>query len=65
MRFGPRGDRMVMIENPTTHDQDAEPPTPDGEEPDAEQLRPGSEPASHPDPDPGAGTTHDQHDEDM
>ena len=53
-----------MTENPVTHDQDADPPTPDGEEPDAEQLRPGSEPASHPDPDPGAGTTHDQHDED-
>ena len=34
------------------HDQDAEPPTPDGEEPDTDQLRPGSEPASDPDPDP-------------
>lgn len=36
------------------HDQDSEPPTPDNEEPDTEQLRPGSEPASDPDPDPGA-----------
>lgn len=35
----------------TEHDQDADPPTPTGEEPDAEQLRPGSEPASDPDPD--------------
>ena len=39
------------------HDQDADPPTPDGEEPDQEQLRPDSEPASDPDHDPGAGTT--------
>lgn len=37
------------------HDQDAEPPTPDGEEPDADQLREGSEPASDPDPAPGEG----------
>ena len=37
-------------------DQDAEPPTPDGEEPDTDQLDPESEPASHPDPDPGGGT---------
>lgn len=37
------------------HDQDAEPPTPDGEEPDMTQLDPDSEPASHPDPDPDAG----------
>jgi hypothetical protein len=44
-------------ENPDqTHDQDAEPPTPDGEEPTTEQLEPGSEPASHPDPDPGSGS---------
>ncbi|MFW6775030.1 hypothetical protein ACOACO_12140 [Nocardioides sp. CPCC 205120] len=35
------------------HDQDAEPATPTGEEPDAEQLEPGSEPASDPDPEPG------------
>jgi hypothetical protein len=34
------------------HDQDAEPPTPDGQEPDTEQLDPDSEPASDPDPDP-------------
>ncbi|MDN7122162.1 hypothetical protein INN71_12255 [Nocardioides sp. ChNu-153] len=35
------------------HDQDAEPSTPTGEEPDTDQLEPGSEPASHPDPEPG------------
>lgn len=39
------------------HDQDAGPPTPTGEEPDQEQLQPGSEPASDPDPDPDASTT--------
>ena len=42
-----------MTEDTTPHDQDAEPPTPDGQEPDDEQLEPGSEPASDPDPDPG------------
>ena len=52
-----------MTENPDTHDQDADPPTPDGEEPDAGQLRPGSEPASDPDPDLDE-TTNDQHKED-
>jgi hypothetical protein len=36
-------------------DQDSEPPTPDGEEPSVEQLDADSEPASHPDPDPGPG----------
>ncbi|CAB4933393.1 unannotated protein [freshwater metagenome] len=41
----------------THHDQDADPPSPDGQEPDQEQLHPGSEPASDPDPDPDAGTT--------
>lgn len=41
-----------MTENPNEHDQDAEPPTPDNEEPDQEQLEPGGEPGSHPDPDP-------------
>lgn len=41
-----------MTEN-QTHDQDADPPTPDGEEPDLEQLRPDSEPAGDPDPAPG------------
>jgi hypothetical protein len=51
-----------MTEQRQSHDQDADPPTPDGEEPDQEQLRPGSEPASHPDPDPG--TTHTRHEED-
>jgi hypothetical protein len=43
-----------MSTDPSTHDQDAEPPTPDGREPDPEQLEPDSEPASDPDPDPGA-----------
>ena len=52
-----------MTENPDTHDQDADPPTPDGEEPDTGQLRAGSEPASDPDPDLDE-TTHDQHEED-
>ncbi|MDZ5662636.1 hypothetical protein HN031_13470 [Nocardioides sp. zg-1308] len=46
-----------MTEHPRTDDQDAEPPTPDGEEPDTGQLDPDSEPASDPDPDPDAGTT--------
>jgi hypothetical protein len=40
--------------NDHEHDQDADPPTPDGEEPDVEQLCLGSEPASDPDPAPGA-----------
>jgi hypothetical protein len=46
------------------HDQDADPPTPDGEEPDRDQLQPGSEPAGDPDPDPDAGTnpTHSEED---
>jgi hypothetical protein len=36
-------------------DQDSEPPTPDGEEPDTTQLDPElAEPASHPDPDVGS-----------
>lgn len=39
-------------EDQPQHDQDAEPPTPDGEEPNQEQLRPDSEPASDPDPEP-------------
>ncbi len=46
-----------MSNDPPPHDQDADPPTPDGQEPDGEQLEPGSEPASDPDPDPDAGTT--------
>ena len=51
-----RGVPGGMTEEPQTHDQDAEPPTPTGEEPDTDQLVPGSEPASHPDPDPGPST---------
>jgi hypothetical protein len=35
------------------HDQDAEPPTPDGQEPDTSRLDPESEPGSDPDPVPG------------
>jgi hypothetical protein len=53
-----------MTQDPDAHDQDADPPTPDGKAPDADQLRPGSEPASDPDPDPGTATTQDQHEED-
>ena len=53
-----------MTENSDTHDQDADPPTPDGEEPDTGQLQTGSEPASYPDPDPDASQTHHQHEED-
>jgi hypothetical protein len=53
-----------MTENPSTHDQDADPPTPDGEEPDTEQLEAGLEPASDPDPDPDAPQTDHQHEED-
>ena len=45
-----------MTEEPHSHDQDADPPTPDGAEPDTEQLHPDSEPAGDPDPDPGAAT---------
>lgn len=50
------GYRAPMPEQ-SHHDQDADPPTPDGEEPRRDQLHPGSEPASDPDPDPDAGTT--------
>lgn len=53
-----------MTESSQTHDQDADPPTADGEERDTEQLRPDSEPASDPDPAPDASTTHDRHKED-
>ena len=42
-----------MTTTPHNPDQDAEPPTSDGEEPDVEQLDPDSEPASDPDPLPG------------
>ena len=54
----------VMTDQPNNPDQDADPPTPEGTEPDAEQLRPGSEPASDPDPAPHTATTHDRHEED-
>jgi hypothetical protein len=53
-----------MTEDPQAHDQDAEPPTPDGEEPAVEQLQPDSEPASDPDPEPGASTSGNRHEED-
>jgi hypothetical protein len=52
---GIRGYRALMTNVP--HDQDADPPTPDGQGPDREQLQPDSQPASDPDPDPDAGTT--------
>ena len=35
------------------HDQDADPPTPEGADADPNEFDPGAEPASHPDPDPG------------
>lgn len=54
-----------MTENQTNHDQDADPPTADGEEPDAGQLRAGSEPASDPDPDPDTSSRQHQHEEDV
>lgn len=41
-----------MSADPSTHDQDAEPPTPD----DQEQLADDSEPARDRDPDPDAST---------
>ena len=53
-----------MTDENRTHDQDAEPPTPDGQEPDTGQLQPDSEPASDPDPDPDAGTSQNRHEED-
>ncbi|GAA5117441.1 hypothetical protein GCM10023339_28280 [Alloalcanivorax gelatiniphagus] len=46
-----------MTDHSDNPDQDADPPTPDGKEPDVGQLDPDSEPASDPDPDPDAGTT--------
>ncbi len=36
------------------HDQDAEPPTPDGQEPEVTPSGDEDEPGSNPDPDPGA-----------
>ena len=51
---GVTGYRNRMNTDPSTHDQDAEPPTPDGQEPDQEQLEDDAEPASDPDPEPGA-----------
>lgn len=54
-----------MTDSSHTHDQDADPTTPDGEEPDMEQLRPGSEPASDPDPEPGVDSTQTRHEEDV
>jgi hypothetical protein len=43
-----------MTSSPDEHDQDSEPPTPDGQEPDTTRLDPDSEPGSHPDPPPDA-----------
>lgn len=50
---------VSMTEEQHSHnpDQDAEPPTPDGKEPDTDQLDPDSEPASDPDPEPGASSS--------
>lgn len=45
---------MTTTPHDHEHDPDAEPPTPDGREPDLTQLDPETaEPASDPDPDPG------------
>lgn len=46
-----------MTQNPDTGDQDSDPPSADGEEPEIEQLDPDSEPGSDPDPDPGTART--------
>ncbi|WP_395696052.1 hypothetical protein [Nocardioides sp.] len=40
-----------MTSEPLEHDQDSDPPTPDGEEPDQKQLGPDAEPGADPDPD--------------
>ena len=40
-----------MTTEPFENDQDADPPTPDGEEPDTTQLGPDAEPGADPDPD--------------
>jgi AcrR family transcriptional regulator len=62
--YGRREDGYRQHMTDTSHDgehlntdQDAEPPTSDGLEPDADQLEPGSEPASDPDPEPGASAS--------
>jgi len=41
-----------MTSLPRDHDQDSEPPTPDGKEPDVSSSNFVDEPGSHPDPDP-------------
>lgn len=46
-------DHPVQADPDDDRDQDAEPPTSDGQEPDTSQLHPDSEPASDPDPAPG------------
>jgi hypothetical protein len=54
-RTGHRRPMTTTPEEPASadHDQDAEPPTPDGEAPDTTRLDPDSEPGSDPDPMPG------------
>jgi len=43
-----------MTSTPQDHDQDADPPSSDGEQPNQEQLDPeDAEPGSDPDPEPG------------
>lgn len=49
------GYERAMTSTPREHDQDSEPPTPDGEEPDTRQWDPDeAEPGSDPDPEPGS-----------
>ena len=50
----PDGYDPGMTQSPNEHDQDSEPTTPEGEEPEVTHLDdPDAEPASDPDPDPG------------
>ncbi len=44
-----------MASLPNDHDQDSEPPTPQGDEPDVTPSKLDDEPGSHPDPDPDGG----------
>ena len=44
---------LSAVPAPADQAQDAEPPTPDGKEPDTSQFDPDSEPGSDPDPVPG------------
>jgi hypothetical protein len=53
MTTAPHEDGHERADHETDHDQDSEPPTWDGKEPDASQLDPETaEPGADPDPDP-------------